>query len=239
MVFQSAGLIMDFNPPAPCGAGLVEFGPEIVNLLFQSTCPVRGRTGDDMGGGKGFNDFNPPAPCGAGPYIIPRRLVNTFCISIHLPRAGQDTSPISFFSSCMNFNPPAPCGAGPSHRIHPAPQSYFNPPAPCGAGPPVYVPVSSTCGISIHCPVRGRTRIKPEALPVPTISIHLPRAGQDGHPARAPARRLHFNPPAPCGAGQHKSTKTNTSIYAKQINRSICIRSCEAAIYAVSQKSVL
>ena len=56
----------NFNPPAPCGAGL----PQVVALqpesAFQSTRPMRGGTrpaGEIRGH---VDDFNPPAPCGAG-----------------------------------------------------------------------------------------------------------------------------------------------------------------------------
>ena len=34
----------NFNPPAPCGAGPIEQRDETIAALFQSTCPVRGRT---------------------------------------------------------------------------------------------------------------------------------------------------------------------------------------------------
>ena len=62
----------NFNPPAPCGAG----------LSWVSCGSLRG-------------NFNPPAPCGAGPawrditYFINR-------ISIHPPRAGRD-----YFGVCL------------------------------------------------------------------------------------------------------------------------------------------
>ncbi len=64
-----------------------------VRRLFQSTCPVRGRT---------------LAHLDASGYEIP--------ISIHLPRAGQDRAASFFMSGSSYFNPPAPCGAG--HMEH-------------------------------------------------------------------------------------------------------------------------
>ena len=77
-----------FNPPAPCGAGpelpltntqtVISIHPPragrdlqpdfggIMELVFQSTRPVRGGTEDAGGLLLHLLDFNPPAPCGAG-----------------------------------------------------------------------------------------------------------------------------------------------------------------------------
>ena len=180
MARRSTSLSMDFNPPAPCGAG--QTPPKWVRGQdsFQSTCPVWGRT-----------------------YAAPEREPIPFRISIHLPRVGQDVTrhncaagsaisihlprvgqdlgpwpcpdPVDVFQSTCpvwgrtrrrhdrpalddDFNPPAPCGAGrccgwkpPNHRCN------FNPPAPCGAGHSI--------------PRRQADRH--------AISIHLPRVGQD------------------------------------------------------------
>ena len=66
----------DFNPPAPCGAGLWPYHRKI------ACC-----------------DFNPPAPCGAG-----RRLTSSTKaatpISIHPPHAGRDLAPV--MADCRN-----------------------------------------------------------------------------------------------------------------------------------------
>ena len=56
----------NFNPPAPCGAGRSMATIFLWIMLFQSTCPVWGRT--KMG----------------------RILTRGILISIHLPRVGQD-----------------------------------------------------------------------------------------------------------------------------------------------------
>ena len=80
---------MNFNPPAPCGAGRrgdrayrttcgfqstrpVRGGTNTVKLAetiitFQSTRPVRGGTPTAAFCYCRLSDFNPPAPCGAGP----------------------------------------------------------------------------------------------------------------------------------------------------------------------------
>ena len=125
--------MLNFNPPAPCGAGLLPAG-------FHPN----------------QHYFNPPAPCGAGPGH------HVFCasgdvfqstrpvrggtpsseivrsatgISIHPPRAGRDAGLQLLHSIFNDFNPPAPCGAGLIHTMGSFSSiSNFNPPAPCGAG---------------------------------------------------------------------------------------------------------
>ena len=57
----------DFNPPAPCGAGLLSWDEAIGSRIFQSTRPVRGGTAQRNVGKLTKRNFNPPAPCGAGP----------------------------------------------------------------------------------------------------------------------------------------------------------------------------
>ena len=57
----------DFNPPAPCGAGLVNAGMGGEVFQFQSTRPLRGGTSFALSQSTPANNFNPPAPCGAGP----------------------------------------------------------------------------------------------------------------------------------------------------------------------------
>ena len=100
----------DFNPPAPCGAG-----------LSRSTRPRR------------LEHFNPPAPCGAGLLgsaageileefqstrplrggtVLSPRYVYLMAISIHPPLAGRDCSGRRPRPAWTDFNPPAPCGAG-------------------------------------------------------------------------------------------------------------------------------
>ena len=147
----------NFNPPAPCGAGLSAPGP----LISESS------------------NFNPPAPCGAGRCdgggkgalvqisIHPPHAGRDFTrlwsggadrISIHPPHAGRDPDDAKRGKRLCHFNPPAPCGAGRKSQsqtttkkvfqstrpmrggtvpagTYAACRSNFNPPAPCGAGP--------------------------------------------------------------------------------------------------------
>ena len=57
----------NFNPPTPCGAGLVVAAGNATIVKFQSTHPVWGGTIRLVGGTVDFPDFNPPTPCGVGP----------------------------------------------------------------------------------------------------------------------------------------------------------------------------
>ena len=124
-------------------------------------------------------------------------------ISIHPPRAGRDGGPdIKIPHKCISIHPPR---AGRDSRTR---QSH------------------SRSRISIHPPRAGRDSAKAcQGILRRAISIHPPRAGRDGRkpsglmyskifqstrPVRGgtsfPPPAIwpyhHFNPPAPCGAGQ-------------------------------------
>ena len=125
--------INDFNPPAPCGAGLVFSDINFIQAVFQSTRPVRGGTYI-----AGYSSpiyrisIHPPRAGRDGICRIGGRVTR---ISIHPPRAGRDgikdflgihspsfqsTRPVRggtcvfllLLSILFDFNPPAPCGAG-------------------------------------------------------------------------------------------------------------------------------
>ena len=147
----------NFNPPAPCGAGpFAAFRTGRPHSLFQSTCPVWGRTVLQLrpDGERGY--FNPPAPCGAG------------------RPSGSVSLPTT-----RHFNPPAPCGAGRRRRQQRGRHLDFNPPAPCGAGLPKPSVFSSAESISIHLPRVGQDVCCTRLYFSLYISIHLPRVGQD------------------------------------------------------------
>ena len=55
--------------------------------------------------------------------------------------------------------------------------------------------------IPIHPPRGGRDLWQPLLHRMLYISIHPPRGGRDRLPFGRLWRRIHFNPPAPCGAG--------------------------------------
>ena len=99
------------------------------------------------------------------------------------------------------FNPPAPCGAGHQAAYETAMETDFNPPAPCGAGLEPRYRVPYIQPISIHPPLAGRDNVNNRLFRFHSISIHPPLAGRDLLRRCARLSALHFNPPAPCGAG--------------------------------------
>ncbi len=164
----------DFNPPAPCGAG--HLGTDALRPVRYFNPPAPCGAGPYSSKDICYNGqyFNPPAPCGAGQSIGCQRKC-FFCISIHLPRAGQDPQTRRAPESSFHFNPPAPCGAGPRRRQNRASAGRFQ----------------STC------PVRGRTRAAARGRAELCISIHLPRAGQDSALLRQRGGRDSFQSTCP------------------------------------------
>ena len=104
--------INHFNPPSPCGEGLLLFIVGYFFITFQSTLPVwggtfSGTTAPPTGGfqstlpvwgGTGRNKkghynqryFNPPSPCGEGQICRWHHERWDGRISIHPPRVGRD-----------------------------------------------------------------------------------------------------------------------------------------------------
>ena len=61
--------------------------------------------------------------------------------------------------------------------------------------------------ISIHPPHAGRDGRRDDMTTFFRISIHPPHAGRDWRSRSASSLTANFNPPSPCGEGQHKFTK--------------------------------
>ena len=106
-----AATLTDFNPPAPCGAGLFLMMNRPGVLLFQSTRPVRG-----------------------GTHMLWHLNGGVLLFQSTRPVRGGTVFRVILLLLLRNFNPPAPCGAGLLILICRLPLIYFNPPAPCGAG---------------------------------------------------------------------------------------------------------
>ena len=173
-----------FNPRAPCGARPLYtyfFAPIV---LFQSTRPMRGATGNSEP---------------VGPETV---------ISIHAPHAGRDPPAVSARSRTMDFNPRAPCGARPAMTTRRLRSPDFNPRAPCGARPQPTVRTFSESEFQSTRPMRGATRFTCIIGSGPRISIHAPHAGRDWVQDQNGNLPDNFNPRAPCGA-RHE-TETNT-----------------------------
>ena len=81
--------LSNFNPPTPCGVG----------LMASYSSPM-------------LENFNPPTPCGVG-LKFGRTGRHLTAISIHPPRVGWDSTTTSWRSGTTTyFNPPTPCGVG-------------------------------------------------------------------------------------------------------------------------------
>ena len=59
-----------FNPPAPCGAGLLRRQGQRKNAEISIHPPLAGRDRRLYKMNVTVIDFNPPAPCGAGLFVI-------------------------------------------------------------------------------------------------------------------------------------------------------------------------
>ena len=169
--------VLDFNPPAPCGAGPRYQTSAGRAARFQSTRPVRGGTIIAGQQRSGFS-FQSTRPVRGGTNECPR-VANILGISIHPPRAGRDIGRNSRQNDNNYFNPPAPCGAGPAQQRIPRQPYDFNPPAPCGAGRQSWAVLWRLWYFNPPAPCG---------------------AGQRGPRRRCPTG--DFNPPAPCGAGR-------------------------------------
>ena len=101
----------DFNPPIPCGMGLVVV--ELHDLIFH---------------------FNPPIPCGMGLSRI-KRPCSVRLISIHPSRVGWDDVGFCHTTTSFRFQSTHPVWDG-TILIYPAAADHlnFNPPIPCGMG---------------------------------------------------------------------------------------------------------
>ena len=195
---------LHFNPRAPCGARRSSSGILLIRKLFQPTRPLRGAT---RGGAtvacralfqptrplRGATDsfdslrdsllFQPTRPL-RGATLLTTSSAVISKISTHAPLAGRDSSSPWCFWLLVHFNPRAPCGARLLPFIHILLQFVFQPTRP----------------------LRGATH--------PKMAYQLPYQFQPTRPLRGATyyglvRRYvfyHFNPRAPCGARQQKST---------------------------------
>ena len=177
-LLRSAQISLNFNPPAPCGAGH-NLPASVDNIVvFQSTRPVRGGTQNFRFSGLKENNFNPPAPCGAG-RPERQRLCQAGAISIHPPRAGRDPAPQSTHPASFYFNPPAPCGAGPHGHCRPGGLHPFQSTRPVRGGTTIAQAALNLVIFQSTRPVRGGTRNSITHVVDEQISIHPPRAGRD------------------------------------------------------------
>ena len=135
-----------FNPLAPCGARLMMGGGMGGWGVFQSTRPVRGETDLRHTRKHLVGDFNPLAPRGArlacpvcgyprlkfqptrpvrGETGNPAGAGQDQHISIHSPRAGRDTSPVSVRGASARFQSTRPVRGETCYNIPPQSGQYL------------------------------------------------------------------------------------------------------------------
>ena len=201
---QGRGKTRHFNPRTPRGVRLdkrhLEPPPE---LEFQSTRPMRGATGDHLGG-------------------TPLR-----AISIHAPHAGRDSCPRPPAGCQSNFNPRAPCGARPPAAGAVGGQLYFNPRTPRGVRCCHGHKATLLQAFQSTRPVRGATRDDGSKAWEAFISIHAPLAGCDeGHLDPAQLEEIFQSTHPSRGATADKVTERlrhEISIHAPHAGRDVIL----------------
>ncbi len=194
--------------------------------VFQSTRPVRGgtrrvikrsrrciisihppRAGRDLHRvptTASFLYFNPPAPCGAGPSgslapFLPQR------ISIHPPRAGRDiSSAVPCHATQGRFQSTRPVRGGTFVEQYPQASISISIHPPRAGRDEITVPLAPiTKKFQSTRPVRGGTRKSSSLVPHRTFQSTRPVRGGTLWKVTVNEFGWNFNPPAPCGAGQH------------------------------------
>ena len=194
----------DFNPPAPCGAGLrKQFAKH--RLSFISIHPPRaGRDVPETDYMAVLANFNPPAPCGAGRLAGSRNRVlyprfqstrpvrggtSIKHIVIRLDNVFQSTRPVRGGTSdcrqCLlnlfGFQSTRPVRGGTADGDdRQAKRTTFQSTRPVRGGTEKEKFDFVFIVISIHPPRAGRDVVdKPSGATLGAISIHPPRAGRD------------------------------------------------------------
>ena len=168
---------VNFNPPAPCGAGLQDRVNELLNSKISIHPPRAGRDYRCTTTSATYLAFQSTRPVRGGTLSLPR-LLHRRGISIHPPRAGRDFHALPLIRSV-------------AISIHP----------PRAGRDAQYGRRFETFQISIHPPRAGRDAPMRKRIICQKISIHPPRAGRDAWSITAICCCRNFNPPAPCGAG--------------------------------------
>ena len=209
----------DFNPRSPCGERRNIGRCNKVDLLFQSTLPVRGATLN--------RSYQVPpslisihAPRAGSDFFVLRQIVLGLGISIHAPRAGSDgatargrrcgrvfqsTLPVRGATTYQalskeyreDFNPRSPCGERPYQALSKEYREDFNPRSRAGSDRTGGGLPCSSRRFQSTLPVRGATSLHRQHYRLVQISIHAPRAGSDHRQARPASRQWIFQSTLP------------------------------------------
>ena len=144
-------------------------------LLFQSTLPVGGATGEP-----------------ALPIVI-------VLISIHAPRGGSDGRVSIYCNTLSDFNPRSPWGERPNPKSPACLLSNFNPRSPWGERPAAIGKLPHGQLFQSTLPVGGATSLFKAFQCSLVISIHAPRGGSDQRILFPIFAVSNFNPRSPWG----------------------------------------
>ena len=144
-----------FNPPTPCGVGLMLKSGQRKWKTFQSTHPLWGGTPTEY------------------------EMVKMRVISIHPPLVGWDSVTEVCSSMIAYFNPPTPCGVGHLFFALLWKTTYFNPPTPCGVGLFLLFFLLLNSKFQSTHPLWGGTILSISKITTKLISIHPPLVGWD------------------------------------------------------------
>ena len=150
-----------FNPPTPCGVGLIP-RPNLAFLLqFQSTHPLRGGTRHLVNLIQFVSiSIHPPL---AGWDLFVGHIPDHGLISIHPPLAGWDVAHgYWFLTESISIHPPL-AGWDLLSLLLLLPSSHFNPPTPCGVGHVNCIGDHCGNGFQSTHPLRGGTVDKCES----------------------------------------------------------------------------
>ena len=173
---------------------------------FQPTRPLRGATTCHGRSRRTNIEFQPTRPLrGATPLSLIPLFSSTFQPTRPLRGATQVSS---FIPEPIGFQPTRPLRGATAARAGSLwTTSHFNPRAPCGARRSTFGHWEMDSVISTHAPLAGRDR-KPRRPLLRPLLFQPTRPLRGATRAGAQRRRPYsnFNPRAPCGARQQKST---------------------------------
>ncbi len=144
-----------FYPRTPCGVRPYCISRFSKSSIFLSTYPVRGTTGRKEVPRVVGRDFYPRTPCGVRPER-PVMFAISRAISIHVPRAGYDSTAQTTSSEYTSFLSTYPVrGTTKAALTGCRCRMYFYPRTPCGVRQGVHESRRQQLGISIHVPRAG------------------------------------------------------------------------------------
>ena len=193
------GLLISIHVPL-AGDDAFDFIATDIDAAFLSTSPLRGTTSAVFSHATQVK-FLSTSPL-RGTTVFHSRDCRKHRISIHVPLAGDDDTPIIPAANPLHFYPRPPCGGRPPPlRVRSETLEHFYPRPPCGGrlgqladgggggAISIHVPLAGddsissskkrSIKISIHVPLAGDDAMNAAPIPAITISIHVPLAGDD------------------------------------------------------------